>query len=306
MHKLNILIVVFVATLVFSGAADSSDSDISELVRAGILCYSKGNLDAANALFTKAIKVNDQDYVAYFERAKLSELRNYADDAIGDYSRIVAVCPEYFLCFQARYARGVLFQKKVKLDAAVNDYTYIIKGTGSSKGILANAYNNRALAYNRVGDYQSALADLNRAIEILPILVNAFYNRGATYANLGIYNLALADFNKELQLNPLSIHTARYKLALLAFGSRDYNRCWLQLFTLMQSGEPVSKALLAELKKQRVKEAGEAKEASVEAAPAAVMPVPPQQTESPGQVTQAESQQSMKTLDEEAVVLISK
>jgi tetratricopeptide (TPR) repeat protein len=288
---LNIFILLLALLPIFSRAL-ASGNDISDLVREGIVCYSKGNLDSAAALFNKAIKCNNQDYVAYFERAKLNELRNYLDDAIGDYSRIVAVCPEYFLCFQARYARGVLLQKKVRLDDAVNDYTYIIKGTGSSKGILANSYNNRALVYNRVGDYQSALTDLNRAIEILPVLINAFYNRGATYANLGIYNLALADFNKELQLNPQSLHTARYKLALLAFGSQDYNRCWLQLFSLMQSGEPVSKVLLAELKKQRVKEAEGTKKEPAEAAPVAVLQEPPQQ--------------SRQALEEEPTVLISK
>ena len=45
---------------------------------------------------------------------------------------------------------------------------------------LAEAYNNRGHLKNELGQYQTALADLDRAIELNPTLAMAYNNRGAS------------------------------------------------------------------------------------------------------------------------------
>ncbi len=52
---------------------------------------------------------------------------------------------------------------------------------------MAEAYNNRGVAYKSLGNYTQAIADFNKAIEINPRLGEAYNNRGVAYKNLGKY-----------------------------------------------------------------------------------------------------------------------
>lgn len=52
------------------------------------------------------------------------------------------------------------------------------------------------------GDYNRALVNFNKAIEIDPQSVEAYNNRGLILGIMGDYSSALADFNKSIQLDP--------------------------------------------------------------------------------------------------------
>lgn len=63
-------------------------------------------------------------------------------------------------------------------------------------------YYNRALAYERLNDFDRAIADYTSTIEIEPTFPQAWYNRGCARLSLGQYDEALADFNRVLELEP--------------------------------------------------------------------------------------------------------
>jgi tetratricopeptide (TPR) repeat protein len=233
-----------------SVSAEEEEGEISTFVEKGMAAYSKGDVDRALVEFNEALKVNPNDPVAYFQRAKAYEQKKRLDQAISDYSQVIKKCPGFFLCEEALYARGVLYHKKDRLQEANGDYTTLIQSSCSNKGVLANTHNNRALIYDQDGKYDLALADFNKALDLSPELINLHFNRGITYTNMGIYPLALQDFEKELDLNPRCVSAARYKSALLSYGRRDYKRCWFELFSLLQSGETVSRTLMDDLKKK--------------------------------------------------------
>ncbi len=60
---------------------------------------------------------------------------------------------------------------------AIDDYTQAIQRNPR----FEQAYNNRAYTYMRMRDYQHALPDLDRAIQLRPLYVNALMNRGDIY-----------------------------------------------------------------------------------------------------------------------------
>jgi tetratricopeptide (TPR) repeat protein len=66
----------------------------------------------------------------------------------------------------------------------------------------ASAYNNRGLAKQGKGDLDGAIADWTRAIELNPKLVPAYYNRAHAKSDKGDYDGAIADFNRAIELNP--------------------------------------------------------------------------------------------------------
>ena len=50
------------------------------------------------------------------------------------------------------------------------------------------------------GNYDAALADLNRAIQLDPTYALAYNNRGQTYVHLGKYREAIADWQQAADL----------------------------------------------------------------------------------------------------------
>lgn len=64
------------------------------------------------------------------------------------------------------------------------------------------AYNERGAAYVRIGNYEKALDDFNRAISLNPDYHIAYYNRGQVYKILGNYELAIANYEKAAEISP--------------------------------------------------------------------------------------------------------
>ena len=77
---------------------------------------------------------------------------------------------------------------------------------------MAEAYNNRGLAFYNLERHQQAINDFSQAIRMNPQYAEAFNNRGNAYYALDQYEKAEADFNKSLELKP------KYSKALLNRG----------------------------------------------------------------------------------------
>jgi regulator of sirC expression with transglutaminase-like and TPR domain len=82
-------------------------------------------------------------------------------------------------------------------DRLIQFYSNVI----TQKPQNAVAYYNRGLAYINVENYQQAVLDLNKSIEINP-QANAYVARGFAYDRLGNYPQALLDYDKAIEINP--------------------------------------------------------------------------------------------------------
>lgn len=67
----------------------------------------------------------------------------------------------------------------------------------------AKFYNNRGAALGEKGQYDRAISDFTKAIEISPRYNKAYNNRGIVYRRKGQYDQAVSDFNKAIEINPL-------------------------------------------------------------------------------------------------------
>jgi tetratricopeptide (TPR) repeat protein len=61
------------------------------------------------------------------------------------------------------------------------------------RNVLAYAYGNRGYSYHYIGQYQTAINDFDKAIQIDPGFALTYINRATAYRNLGEYTLADAD-----------------------------------------------------------------------------------------------------------------
>jgi len=60
----------------------------------------------------------------------------------------------------------------------------------------AKAYNNQGLTYFKMRQYDQAISDFNKALEINPRDVTAYNNRGSAYLEKGLYDKAWEDVHK--------------------------------------------------------------------------------------------------------------
>jgi tetratricopeptide (TPR) repeat protein len=99
----------------------------------------------------------------------------------------------------------------------IRDYNELIKLDPT-----AGAYNGRGWAYVTKQDYDRAIADFDKAIELDPKYTPAYNNRGNVYRDKGDYDKAIANLNQAIALNP------KYRLSfnnrcLAYIGKKDYD-----------------------------------------------------------------------------------
>jgi tetratricopeptide (TPR) repeat protein len=92
------------------------------------------------------------------------------------------------------------------------------------------AYAGRGIAYNGKNDYQKAIADFNRAVELEPDSAAIYTGRGIAFYNQVNNRDAIADFNKAIELDPNYALVYYYRAFTCASEAKyesaieDYNR----------------------------------------------------------------------------------
>jgi len=92
--------------------------------------------------------------------------------------------------------KGISYSNKEQWDAAVAEVNKALEINPR----YAYAYNIRGLAYNRNGQHDKAIADYTKVIEINPIDALAYYNRGISYNAKGNMKKACSDWKKACEL----------------------------------------------------------------------------------------------------------
>jgi len=104
----------------------------------------------------------------------------------------------------AYYNLGLAYEKLGQWDKAIASYT----GAIQIRPKYTDAYSNRGIAYKNHGQLDKAIDDYSKAIALDPEYVKGYYNRGTAYYLLRQFNQAIADFSKAIALNP--DHTKAY------------------------------------------------------------------------------------------------
>jgi tetratricopeptide (TPR) repeat protein len=83
-------------------------------------------------------------------------------------------------------------------DEAISDYNRAIELNPE----FSEAYYTRGSAYDRKGQYNHAIDDYTKAIELNPYFVEAYSNRGVANGIIGRYDRSISDLKKAIEIRP--------------------------------------------------------------------------------------------------------
>lgn len=159
--------------------------------------------------------------------------------------------------------RGFLHEMRGEYDEAIADYTRAIDlEPGSSVG-----YNDRGNAWSAKRDFRKAVADFDKAVALNPDDPLAYNNRGGVWLDKKEYDKAIVDFDKAIKLDPK--HAVAFANRGIAWhGKKQYQHALADFETALSINPSCATAhnglawLLATCPDEKVRDAARALEAA--------------------------------------------
>ena len=147
----------------------------------------------------------------------------------------------------AHNIRGKTKLNQSQYEAAIADFDKAIQLNPD----FAKVYNNRGNAKNKLEKYESAIADFDKAIQLNPDFARVYNNRGNAKNKLEKYESAITDFDKAIQLSGAAvpepdIFTANFSVARDAYMNRAHAKESLGLTEEAESDRQAAAALPTE------------------------------------------------------------
>lgn len=162
-------------------------------LREGNKFRDEGNHKNAEKLFSEAIALNPENFLAWHNRGwALIEQKKY-QQALNDFNKAAELNPNSELPY---FGRGWVYNQQKKYDAAIKEYDRVIELNPK----YAIAWNNRGVAKSWLQQMPAAVADYDKAIELKPNYIKAYENRGKAMLGLGNTKQAEADLRRAANL----------------------------------------------------------------------------------------------------------
>lgn len=174
----------------------------------GIAMARCGKYEEALKDFNFVLNAHPDHADSYFNRAIVNEnLQDYSS-AIKDYTQAIALQPNFLMAY---HYRGMVRFKMEDLYGALSDFTKALDlGRGVSMEIKqakefglnsSGLFFCRAAVYQKLGEYDKAVADYSQSLLIDPSNAKAYFNRGAAYIKLAEYKKAQQDMIRAVELS---------------------------------------------------------------------------------------------------------
>ncbi len=146
-------------------------------------------------LLTDGIKQYPEQPAQYLNRGIAKYALTEYDSALVDINKTIALSPQFG---DAYYDRGVVKMKLKDYKGAVEDFRFLIKNDTLD---FTSLY-NQGLAYYLLGNKDTALANLQRALIIQPRFEWALCNIGVIENEMGKPAEAIVHLTKAIEINP--------------------------------------------------------------------------------------------------------
>lgn len=221
----------------------SKEMTYLSLFTTGMALYTAEDWNGAIAHFTDAlnqvkepVSALDQGNV-YNARGTSYRSQGDYDRALADYTQAVETNPKDHRPY---FNKGLVYlYRKGDFTLAVDAFTQVIQLKPDSES-QALSYKGRGTAYQFLGDYDRAIADLTQAIQFKPapssdIVAEAYINRGLVHNLQGHHDLEIADYTQAIQVGSNKTDISAYAFRGNIYSSQgDYDRAIADFTQLIQ------------------------------------------------------------------------
>ncbi len=157
-----------------------------------------GNYKEALEDFNKAIALDPGLVLAYYNRGQLYYETGKYEEAIKDFDQAISLKPDYANAYETRgMSKFMLNPNKNKIIALADIDNALIINTK-----LASAYNSRGVVKGFYKQYEEAIGDFTKAIELKhQYIYQPFSNRADMYEKLDRCSEAIEDYFRSLRAN---------------------------------------------------------------------------------------------------------
>lgn len=161
----------------------------NQKLREGNQYRDEENHKKAAELFTEAINLNPENFLAWHNRGWAYIEQKKYKEAMADFDKSAELNPKSELPY---FGRGWVYAEQRKFSEAVREYDKVINLNPK----YAIAWNNRGAAKSWLNQTREAIVDYNKAVELKPNYAKAYENRGLAFRELGDWKKASADFDR--------------------------------------------------------------------------------------------------------------
>ena len=168
----------------------------------------EGELDEAIGEFREALREKPSDADLHYYLGDTLRAKGDLNGAIREFGEALRFRPDVPAYY---YCRGDSYRELRQLDKALADFNKMLAlDPGNLNGIAA-----RADVFYYSGDYRKAAAEYSQLLGTTKLPL-AYFRRAWSYYSLGNYQAALADYEKTIELDPKSLDAFNSLAWLLA------------------------------------------------------------------------------------------
>lgn len=175
---------------------DANSMSLEDYKYEAVDCYERGEYELAVEYTSKAITLDPNWSIGYFNRGiYFAHLEKYSK-SISDLSKYIELNPNDL---DGYIERGVVYDDLAQYENAISDYSYVIERSPISEPL---SYLARGMSYSDLEQYSESITDFSTFIGFCPDSSDGYYYRGDAYSYLEMYNESISDFSKYIELNP--------------------------------------------------------------------------------------------------------
>jgi tetratricopeptide (TPR) repeat protein len=182
-----------------SALARIAPNDSSLHVRRGHFYLDRNRLDEAYAVFDAGARLRPAEGIFRYGKGRVHSARKEFPMAIAEYTEAMRLTPGVSLDY---LWRAEAYAQLKMYPAAVADYDQALATGWLIPRDKAQLYLGRGFLYLNTGEFESALRDLDKALDFDPDNANGRRWRGLAYEQLGHRKRALEDYEYALRLMP--------------------------------------------------------------------------------------------------------
>ncbi len=163
-----------------------------QLLNNGNKAYKRGDLEKASEYYLKAVKFDEEFYLAYFQLGVIEKKIGNSEVAIDFFNKAIKIKPDFH---KAWFTLGTSYEVDNNYDSAIVKYNKAIE---LNPGYI-KAYGNLGNIYTLQEDYDSAKDVLLTAIQIDPSYADGHLRLGVVFNEQELFSEASEHFKKATQ-----------------------------------------------------------------------------------------------------------